>query len=162
MHKLCRRTSSKSIPAVWVIAVLLTCQPEQRGFAEAVHVSVLKQVEAGRRGVQEVTGLRLGFQGVVPRQPGVSTKNKCGRVPEGLVLLPFGEPQLAAEAHVQEEVRSVGGFKGDTRCVCEGEDISLRTAAERRGGSISCDDLCIQPPQIHLLYTVPTFWEQLL
>lgn len=104
-----------------VISVLLTCQPEQRGFAEAVHVSVLKQVEAGWRGVKEETGLRLGFQGVVPRQPGVSTKNECGRIPECLILLPFDEPKLAAGAHVQEEVWSISSFKRDTRCICEGE-----------------------------------------
>lgn len=30
-----------------VISELLTCQPEQRGFPEAVGVSVFEQVEAG-------------------------------------------------------------------------------------------------------------------
>lgn len=96
-----------------VVSVLLTCQPEQRCFAEAVRVSVLKQVDARRRAVKEETRLHLGFQGVVPRQPGVSAKNECGRIPECLILLPLGEPKLAARAHVQEEVWSISCFKRD-------------------------------------------------
>lgn len=40
-----------------VVPVLLTRQPEERCFAEAVRVSVSEQVEAGQRGVQEETGL---------------------------------------------------------------------------------------------------------
>lgn len=94
--------------------MLLTRQPEERGFAEAVRMSVFKQVETGRRGVQEETGLRVGFQGVVPRQPGIPAKNECGRIPECLALFPLGEPQLAAGARVQEEVWSVSRFKRNT------------------------------------------------
>lgn len=101
-----------------VIPVLLTCEPEQRGFAEAVGVSVFEQVEAGQRGVQEEAGLGVGLQGVVAGDPGVPAKDEGGSVPECLALLPLGQLHLAAGARVQEEVRSVGRLKGNPRRVC--------------------------------------------
>lgn len=116
-----------------VVSALLTCQPEERCFAEAVRVSVSKQVEAGQRGVQEETGLCEGLEGVVPRHPGISTKNECGRVPECLILFPLGEPQLAAGARIQEEVWSMSCFKRNTRCICKGESRTLRHEQQQRG-----------------------------
>lgn len=42
--------------------MLLTCQSEQSGFAEAVAVSVFEQVEAGQGGVHEEAGLGVRLQ----------------------------------------------------------------------------------------------------
>lgn len=95
----------------------LTCQSEQRGLAEAVGVFVFEQAEAGRRGVQEEAGLCVGLQRVVARDPGVPVEDEGGSVPESPPVLPLGDPHLAAEAHGQEVVRSVGSLEGNPRCV---------------------------------------------
>lgn len=108
-----------------VISALLTCQPEQRGPAEAVGVSVFEQVEAGQRGVQEEAGLGVGLQGVVAGDPGVPAEDEGGRVPEGLALLPLGQPHLATGAGVQEEVWPVGCLKGNPGRVCMDENTII-------------------------------------
>lgn len=97
---------------------LLTCQSEQRGLAKTVDVSVFEQVESRQRGVQEEAGFGVGLQRVVAGDPGVPVENKGGCVPECHALLPLGQPHLAAGAHVQEVVRSVGRLKGNPWCVC--------------------------------------------
>lgn len=110
--------------------VLLTCESEQRSFAETVGVSVFEQVETGQRGVQEEAGFQLGLQRVVARGPGVPVEDEGGSVPEGFALLPFSHPHLAAGVHVQEVVRSVGRLEGNPRCVCyrrELKDESTRS-----------------------------------
>lgn len=94
-------------------AVLLTCQSEQRGLAKAVSVSVFEQVETGQCGVQEEAGLCVGLQRVIAGDPGVPVEDEGGSIPECLILLPLGQPHLAAGAHIQEVVRSVGCLKGN-------------------------------------------------
>lgn len=89
----------------------LTCQPEQRGLAETVGVSVFEQVE--QCGVQEEARLGVGLQGVIARDPGVPVEDEGGPVPECLAVLPLGQPHLATGARVQEVVWSVGCLKGN-------------------------------------------------
>lgn len=110
---------------------LLTCQSEQRGLAEAVGVSVLEQVEAGQRGVQEEARFCVGLQRVVAGDPGVPVEDEGGFVPECLALLPLGQPHLAAGARGQEVVRSVGCLKGNPRGVCGEQNDSSGTKGSR-------------------------------
>lgn len=97
---------------------LLTCQPEQRGLAETVHVLVFDQVQAKQCAMQEVAGLGVRLQRVIAGHPGVPAEDKGGPVPECLALLPLGEPQLSTRACVQEIVWSVGCLKRHPGCVC--------------------------------------------
>lgn len=101
-----------------VVSVMLTCQSEQCGLAEAVSVFVFEQVEAGQRGVQEEAGFCVGLQGVVTRDPGVPVQDKGGSIPECHAVLPLGQPHLAAGARVQEIVWSLGCLERNPRCVC--------------------------------------------
>lgn len=91
--------------------MLLTCQSEQSGLAEAVGVSVSEQVEAGQGGVHEEAGFGVGLQRVVARDPSVTVDHEGGSVPECLALLPLSQPHLTAGARVQEVVGSVCGLK---------------------------------------------------
>lgn len=104
-----------------VMSVMLTCQSEQRGLAEAVSVSVFEQVEAGQRGVQEEAGFCVGLQGVVARDPGVPVQDKGGSIPECHAVLPLCQPHLATGARVQKIVWSLGCLERNPRCVCVDE-----------------------------------------
>lgn len=113
------------------VSVPLTCQSEQRGLAEAVGVSVLQQVEADRRGVQEEARFGVGLQRVVAGGPCVPVEDEGGPVPECIALLPFGQPHLAAGVRGQEVVWSVGCLEGNPRCVCgEKKDSSVHQQEE--------------------------------
>lgn len=100
-----------------VMSVVLTCQSEQRGLAEAVSVSVFEQVEAGQRGMQEEAGFCMGLQGVVARDPGVPVQDKGGSIPECHAVLPLGQPHLATGAREQEIVWSLSCLERNPRCV---------------------------------------------
>lgn len=91
-----------------------TCQSKQRSLAEDVGVSVLEQVEARRRAVQEEAGLGVGLQRVVAGDPGVPVEDERGSVPECVTVLPLGHPHLPAAAGKQEVVWPVGGLEGDS------------------------------------------------
>lgn len=71
--------------------------------------------------MQEEAGLGVGLQGVVAGNPGVPAEDEGGSVPECFVLLPLGQPHLAAGAGGQEVVWSVGCLKGNPRRICEDE-----------------------------------------
>lgn len=77
-------------------------------------MSVFEQVESRQSGVQEEAAFGMGLQGVVAWDPGVPVEDEGGSVPEFLALLPLGQPHLAARAHVQEVVWSVGRLKGNS------------------------------------------------
>lgn len=116
-----------------VCVVLLTRQSEQRGLAEAVDVSVLEQVEAGQRDVQEEAGLCVGLQRVVAGDPGVPVEDEGGSVPECLALLPLGQPHLAAQACVQKVVWSLGRLEGNPRCICGDGNKMIRQYTRNQG-----------------------------
>ena len=94
-------------------------------------MSVFEQVEAGRRGVQEEARLGVGLQRVVAGDPGVPAEDEGGRVPEGLALLPLGQPHLAAGAGGQEVVWPVGCLEGNPGRVCGGQNEQRREKKEK-------------------------------
>ena len=101
--------------------------------------------------MQEKSGRRERFEGIVARHPSISTNNECGRVPECLILFPLGQTQLAAGAGVQEEVWSLSCFKGNTRRICTGESRTFyfqqreEECTDEREKCTEQDDIRSQP-----------------
>lgn len=94
----------------------VTCDPEERGLAVAVRVSVLEEVDEVC-GVEEEPWFGLRLQRHEARDPRVSVEHERRPFPEFITVLPLEQLHLAARTRKQEVVWSVGRFKGDTRGV---------------------------------------------